>query len=383
MPRRSFGIIDRLKSGNYRARYTGPDGRRYTAPATSKTIGPLTLWLAKQQTLIATGAWVAPDVASAKAVDAAALRATRDVALGPYAASWIRTRTNSRGETLSPRTSAEYSRLLALCMPDLTPMRIIDVTPVVVRTWRAEQMSRGTATQTARAYALLSSIMRTAVEDGIIATTPCTIKGGSKSSTGQAVLPPTDDEYEAVLAALPKQYRALAVIAASSGLRWGEITSLTGRDVRVERDAGGAVQAVRLTVNKGVVRARGQMILQGPKTVTSNRTVAVYGREADVIAEHVGSLKTSTELLFHAVKDPTEHLPHGTFQNAWRGARDAAGRPDLRLHALRHYAGTRYAQTGATMKETMARLGHSTSAAAMRYQHAGTRDDELAQRMAR
>jgi integrase len=53
------------------------------------------------------------------------------------------------------------------------------------------------------------------------------------------------------------------------------------------------------------------------------------------------------------------------------------------LHALRHYAGTRYAQAGATVRETMARLGHSSERAAMRYQHAGNRDDELAMRVAR
>ena len=69
------------------------------------------------------------------------------------------------------------------------------------------------------------------------------------------------------------------MIAASSGLRWGEITALTGQDVRVERDAGGAVRAVRVTVDKGVVRARGQMIVREPKTPTSNRTIAVYGAD--------------------------------------------------------------------------------------------------------
>ena len=107
-------------------------------------------------------------------------------------------------------------------------------------------------------------------------------------------------------------------------------------------------------------------------------TIAVYGREAEIIADHLDTLTASTDLLFHAPSDPAKHLPHGTFFDAWHKARDAAGRPDLRLHALR-----RYAQTGATLKETMARLGHSTTTAAMRYQHAGTRDDELAQRMAR
>ena len=35
--RRAFGTISRLPSGRFRARYTGPDGARYSAPATFDT----------------------------------------------------------------------------------------------------------------------------------------------------------------------------------------------------------------------------------------------------------------------------------------------------------------------------------------------------------
>ncbi|HWT50008.1 MAG TPA: site-specific integrase, partial [Mycobacterium sp.] len=43
---------------------------------------------------------------------------------------------------------------------------------------------------------------------------------------------------------------------------------------------------------------------------------------------------------------------------------------DLRWHDLRHSGAVLAAATGATLAELMARLGHSTPAAAMRYQHA-------------
>ena len=51
-------------------------------------------------------------------------------------------------------------------------------------------------------------------------------------------------------------------------------------------------------------------------------------------------------------------------------AREAAGRPDLRFHDLRHTGATLAAATGATLAELMRRLGHSTPDAAMLYQHA-------------
>ena len=58
------------------------------------------------------------------------------------------------------------------------------------------------------------------------------------------------------------------------------------------------------------------------------------------------------------------------------------GIADLRFHDLRHFQGTMYAQTGATLAEIQGRLGHSTVQAAMRYQGiAQGRDAELTERM--
>ena len=63
-------------------------------------------------------------------------------------------------------------------------------------------------------------------------------------------------------------------------------------------------------------------------------------------------------------------------------ARKAAGRPDLRFHDLRHTGAVLAAQTGATLAELMGRLGHSTSQAAMTYQHAAAdRDAVIASRL--
>jgi len=65
---------------------------------------------------------------------------------------------------------------------------------------------------------------------------------------------------------------------------------------------------------------------------------------------------------------PTEggnHLQPSTLYRHWYRARAAAGRNDLRWHDLRRSGAVLAAATGATL---MARLGHSTPAAAMRYQ---------------
>ena len=54
----------------------------------------------------------------------------------------------------------------------------------------------------------------------------------------------------------------------------------------------------------------------------------------------------------------------------------------ITLPDLRHAGATVAAWTGASTKELMARLGHSTPRAALRYQHAAKhRDREIAERL--
>jgi integrase len=63
-------------------------------------------------------------------------------------------------------------------------------------------------------------------------------------------------------------------------------------------------------------------------------------------------------------------IRRSNFNLVWSAA---AGVPGAHFHDLRHTGGTLAATTGATTKELMTRLGHSSTRAAMIYQHA-TRD---------
>ena len=75
-------------------------------------------------------------------------------------------------------------------------------------------------------------------------------------------------------------------------------------------------------------------------------------------------------------------MSDGWFKKSWTAARKSVGVPTVRFHDLRHTAGTLATQHGATMKEVMSRLGHSTTAAAIRYQRAAdSRDQDVADRL--
>ena len=214
---------------------------------------------------------------------------------------------------------------------------------------------------------------------------PCTVKGGQSANTGRAVTPPTDDELDVIVSAITPRFRAAVLIAAWGGLRFGELTELRRKDLTLSADADGAVTLIRVRVARAVTHtSAGGHVVGGPKSTAGVRTIALPSHiGADVVAhlaEHTGRFPES--LLFPA-RDGSSHLAASTFTRYWYPARAAAGRSDMPFHALRHYAGTAYAQTGATVRETMARLGHSSTAASMRYQHATGRDDELAARMGR
>jgi integrase len=53
----------------------------------------------------------------------------------------------------------------------------------------------------------------------------------------------------------------------------------------------------------------------------------------------------------------------------WRPAVQQLGLDGLRFHDLRHTAATLAAAAGATTKELMERMGHTSPAVALRYQH--------------
>lgn len=384
-PSQTFGEVSKLPSGNHRARYT-VQGKRHSAPHTFPTKRAAQAWLDKVHADVAAGTWLPPE-------EAAAQQARKQITLGAYAEKWIGSRTNSRGEPLAARTVGDYEAMLRAAgtkgpqdpggpLAPLVGLLLGRITPETVREWRAERMATGRKTQTARAYDLLKTIMKTAVEDEIIARNPCTVKGGSTTSTGRKSLPPTDKQLDRLIAEIDDRYTALVAVAAGGGLRWGEATELRGRDVTVERNEAGDVDCVHVRVERQVVNPDGKpREVTTPKSEAGVRTVAVFGVDAGLIAEQAAG-KGTDELLFTSADGET-WLSQSAFSRHWRKACVAAGCPESTFHSLRHYAGTRFAQTGATLKETMDRLGHSSTRAAMRYQHSTNRSEELARRAAR
>jgi integrase len=223
----------------------------------------------------------------------------------------------------------------------------------------------------ARAYSLLAAITRTAAEDGFIAASPCMIRGAGREKRRSGVTLPTLDELAVIVEAMTPRYRLLVLLAAWCGLRYGELAELRRKDIDLKAGV--------IHVRRGVSWADGEAVIGRPKSEAGVRDVAIPPHLMPIVKTHLAD-DAGIELLFPA---PHGHqMRHQDFYPHWDAARTAADRRDLHVHHLRHLGATLAAQSGATVRELMARLGHSTPTMAMVYQHAAAqRDREIAARL--
>lgn len=370
--RESFGAVRRLPSGRVQASYVGPDGVRHTAPHTFDTLTDARGWLATQRAKIVEGKWQSHEAAR---VSAGKSKGT----LGDYAQTWLNTRTNRHGDHLRPRTRAEYERLLKTTLAPLTELRLNAITPAKVRDWYSELIAAGTKTQAARSYGLLKAIMSTAVEDGRIALNPCNIRGGHMASTGKKVEPPTAAELGVIVERIADKYKAAILIAAWAGCRYGELTELRRKDLTLVDEG----QTIIVNISRAVTHVPGQgFVVGGTKSLAGVRQIVLPPHVNGAVVAHLSKyVGQSPDALLFPAADGVTHLAQSTLAKSFYPAREAAGRPDMPWHALRHYGATKAALAGATLRELQERMGHSTVAAAMKYQHSAGRDAELARRM--
>lgn len=365
--RRTFGRLRQLPSGRWQATYPH-HGTVHKAAVTFPTKDSATSWLGSEQHLIeldrlTPGTWTPPGERAAKAE---AVKLT----LRAYSTRWL----ENRG--LAPHSYRSYEQALRLhILPVLGDAVLTEITADDVRAWFTGLGTEHT-TRNARAYGTLTAVFNTAVDDGLIDRSPARIKGGTAvKRTKRSVVLLEPAELAKLADALPENLALTALLAGWCGLRRGEVFALTRADI----GKGGATVKIDKAVS-----AYGRNPEVGPtKTRESNRTVTVptHIRPAlvDHLAQHTGKAKAA--LLF-TDPDTGNYWSEGRFRPHFFAAREAIDKEDLHFHDLRHFGGVSAALAGGTLKEVQDRLGHTTVAAAMRYQHiAAGRADVLADRL--
>ncbi len=354
MAKRTFGSVDRLPSGRYRARYLGPDGRRHTKIFGTKA--DAWAWLASQQTDLLRKSWRAPNASSR--------------AVGEYAEDYL-----ARND-LREGTRVLYAGLWRHHLAEpWADVPVGEVTPAAVRSWHAKAGRTTGPTALAQSYRLLRAILNVAVADEAIASNPCRLRGAGTPKATRPSRALTAAEALQLADQLGRdrrtaRYRALLLVLAFGGLRFGEATALRRSDVL----SGG-----RLRVERSVRRVGGRWVLGEPKTDAGHRTVTLPAAVAAVLEEHLEKhVPTPPGALLFGTSTGG-YLARSNWNSTFRRAADAIGLPPVRPHELRHTGATLAAATGATTKELMRRLGHSSPAAALLYQHAADdRDADIA-----
>lgn len=348
--RSGFGSLRILPSGRHQARYTAPDGRTITAAHTFDTHLDAATWLTTVRADIVRGLWRPPEKARSR------------LTFRAFAEDWWKAR------ELKPRTRDHYRTLLdRFILPEFGDQDLVEITPADVRTWHA-QLSTG-PTYKAHAYALLRTITRQAVADGILAATPCTIPRAGAAKRQKPIKPATLAELEAIVVEMPEHLRLMVLLAAWCALRFGELSELRRKDVDPKAGV--------LHIRRGATWVDGEITIGPPKSEAGVRDVAIPPHLMPAVRAHLRdhAQRGQDGLLFPSQRG--HNVTSATLYASWWPARAAAGRPDLRFHDLRHTGAVLAASTGATLAELMARLGHTTPAAALRYQHAAAGRDAI------
>lgn len=364
MSRRTWGTVRRLPSGRYQARFTDPSGSQVSAPSTFATKADGYRWLAKVQTELDSGRWIDPKAGKES--------------LKVYAEHWIETRL-VRGRPLAPRTAELYrAQLKNHILPalGLTPLRQLEAS--AVRAWYGKLSGPSGPGQVtaAKCYRLLRAICTTAVDDNLIARSPCSIRGAGQERSGERPMF-TLAQVQALVDAVEDRWRALILLAAWTGLRIGELSALRREHLDLETGTVSVTTAVVDVVGQG--RSYGP-----PKSAAGRRAVAIPPHIIGDLDHHLAMYAQPGPQGLVFVGPKGGPIRRNNFASrVWAPAAEAAGLPaGSHLHDLRGWGATIAARHGATTKELMHRLGHASPAAALRYQRAEQeRDAALAAAM--
>ena len=186
----------------------------------------------------------------------------------------------------------------------------------------------------------------------------------------------TPAQVDKLAAKMPPRLRVSVTLAAWCGLRWGETSELRRKDVTADCSV--------LKVRRAVTYRSGEFHVGAPKTRAGVRDVTVPPHIRPALKAHLKNhVGRAGDALLFADEDGT-HLRADRYRTDWEKARAEIGKPNLRVHDLRHVGAVLAAQSGATTAELMHRLGHTTPQMALRYQHVGEgRDALIAERLSK
>jgi integrase len=255
-------------------------------------------------------------------------------------------------------------------MPHWADREMRDITRIDVQGWVRSLVETGVGPSAVkRAYNLMSSVMRAAVDDDILAVSPCR----RIDLPAVAVKPPqwfTLDQAQAVLDELPPAWRTMCLLGFYTGLRWGELTGLHRRRIDHRRSR---LFVVEVNTKSG--------IKEYPKSSKSRREVPLPAHVQEALDRHVHGL-TGDALVFTTITKGRagRRLNDANWRENiwWPAVRDAKffdgdgdqwPVPHYPPHSMRHTCASWLVQKGVSLYEVQHLLGHESFQTTQRYAH--------------
>ncbi|MEV8404249.1 site-specific integrase [Streptomyces niveus] len=244
------------------------------------------------------------------------------------------------------------------------------ITRTGIQSWIRALIEKGAGAATIRrAYSLTSSIMCSAVDDDVIAVSPC-----RKISLPEiAAKPPqwfTLDQAQSILDELPLAWRTMCLIGFYTGLRWGELSGLHRHRIDLRRS--------RLFVAEVNTRSG---IKAYPKSCKSRREVPLPPNGLEALERPVHLLDPG-DLVFTTVTKGRagRRLDGGNWRrHTWWPTvgsatfDDTDGQqllvPHYPPHSMRHTCASWLVQKGVSLYEVQHFLGHESFQTTQRYAH--------------
>lgn len=338
---KNFGTVRQWRSGRFGASYTGPDRQRHNAPVAFRTEREARLWLREVEKDIRRGWWTAEDLAGATLRECC-------------------NRYLDENPSVGPRWAETCRRNMRLHLAPILDMPVVNITPPVIRSWHAAALrGKGGRVSIAQSYRFIRSVLTVATNDVLIPRNPCQIKGAGSDTAQERPIATAAQVAELIEATTPR-YRAAVSLAAWCGLRRGEVCALLTDDVDL------SALEVRVHQNWAELLESPEKWLKSPKSRAGKRTVTIPPHIVPILREH---RDTWAGPQFFNVGRDGRPMSGNTLYQAFVRARDRVG-VELTFHDLRHTGQSLAAAAGANLADLKKRLGHSTTAASMRYLHA-------------
>lgn len=331
----------------YRVRYRTPD-HRSTQRRGFRTKRDAELFAATVEVAKASGEYIAPSLGR--------------VTVGELAAAWLARKRQASAPS-------HYRMLESAWRMHVSPrwgkVAVGDVDLLNIETWIGSMSAKGAgATTVLRAHGVLSGILADAVKAKRLAVNPAKGVENLPRKTGKRrVYLSADDVHR--LADASGQHRALVLVLAYCGVRWGEAVALRVRDVEfLRRRLSVSENAVQLGVNHAV----------GPTKGRKARSVPVPAFVLDELSMQCQG-KAVADLVFPGPDG--RYLPRPKSSAGWFAAAVTKAKVQkVTPHDLRHTCASLAVSAGVNVLALQRMLGH-TSAKITLDTYADLFDDDL------